>query len=135
MRVIKDCVCVYKHACANISLRNKLHFNRPRLPKKNSNESFVRKGELPTPQDTGLKAHTISEANKRVNGILTKDQPTNEAGTLKKRRYSTTFTGEDRAKIGKYAAENGNASAVKHFKQAHPGLGESTVRYFKKSLL
>ena len=93
---------------------------------------FVRKGELPTPQDTGLKAHTITEANKRVNGILTKHPPTNEAGTLRKRRYTATFTAEDREKIRKYAAENGNASAVKHFKQAHPGLGESIVRYLKK---
>ena len=82
------------------------------------------------PQDTGLIAHTIAEANKRVDGIILKDPPTNEAGTSRKRQYTTTFTGEDWAKIGKYAAENGNSSAVKYFKQAYPGLGESTVRYF-----
>ena len=40
------------------------------------------------------------------------------------RRYSDT----DRAVMGKYAAEHGNAEAVKKF----PGLRESTVRSFKK---
>lgn len=55
-----------------------------------------------------------------------------DTGTKRKRQYTTTFTNEDRAKIGKFAAENGNASAVKHFKPTYPDLGESTVRYFKK---
>lgn len=32
--------------------------------------------------------------------------------------------------IGKYAAENGNAATVKHFKASH-NIGESTVRSFK----
>ena len=47
-----------------------------------------------------------------------------------KRKY-TTFTPEDRAAIGRYAAENGNAAAVKKFKATH-SVGESTVRWFKK---
>ena len=33
------------------------------------------------------------------------------------RKYTTTFTAEDRAKVGKYAAENGVAKAQRHFKQ------------------
>ena len=35
--------------------------------------------------------------------------------------------------IGKYAAENGNASALKKFKASKPGLIESTVRSFKQN--
>ena len=34
---------------------------------------------------------------------------------------------EDRAAIGKYAAENGNARAQKHFKSKFSELGKSTV--------
>ena len=43
----------------------------------------------------------------------------------KKRKYSS-FTDEDRATIGKFATENGNATAVKRFKVSH-NVGESTV--------
>ena len=44
-----------------------------------------------------------------------------------------TFTAEDRAKVGKYAVENGVARVQKHFKQLN--LSESTVCYFKKKHL
>ena len=37
-----------------------------------------------------------------------------------------------RAKIGKYAAENGNEKARKHFSKDFPDLKESTIRNFKK---
>ena len=37
-----------------------------------------------------------------------------------------------RAKIGKYAAENGNEKARKHFSKDFPNLKESTIRNFKK---
>ncbi len=53
---------------------------------------------------------------------------------VKKRKYTTTFTPEDRAVIGKYASLNGNAAAVKKFKATHE-IGESTVRLFKKRYL
>ena len=49
-----------------------------------------------------------------------------------KRKY-TSFTAEDRAKVGKYASENGVAMARKHFKQLN--LSESTVGYFRKKYL
>ena len=52
----------------------------------------------------------------------------------KKRKYTTTFTAEDCAQIGKYAAENGNSTVVKKYKGTHH-IGESTVRLFKKKYL
>ena len=35
--------------------------------------------------------------------------------------------------IGKYALENGNERARKHFLSKFPNLPESTIRYFKKA--
>ena len=51
----------------------------------------------------------------------------------RKQKYMTSFTAEDHAKLGKYAAENGVAMAQKHFKQLN--LIESTVRYFREKYL
>ena len=51
--------------------------------------------------------------------------------TSRKRKFTTTFTPENRASIGRYAAENGNASAVR----ATHNVGESTVQLFKKKYL
>lgn len=42
------------------------------------------------------------------------------------------WTENDRYKIGKYASENGNNSAVRNFKKEFPSIKESTVREFKK---
>ena len=36
-----------------------------------------------------------------------------------KRKYTTSFTPEDRARIGKYVSENVNAAAIKKFKATH----------------
>ena len=44
----------------------------------------------------------------------------------------TFYTPENRAKIGKYALENGNERARRHFLLQFPNLNESTVRNFKK---
>ena len=49
------------------------------------------------------------------------------------RKYTTTFTSEDRAKVGQYAAQNGVARALRHFQSLN--LSESTVRYFRKLYL
>ena len=43
------------------------------------------------------------------------------------------YSDEDRAKIGKYAVENGNERARKQFLKKYPTLTESTVRNFKKA--
>ena len=65
---------------------------------------FQRQGILPTARDTGLTSHTTAEANKCVEKVVS---GTGQSAT-RKRKYTTTFTGEDRAKIGRYADENGN---------------------------
>ena len=46
-----------------------------------------------------------------------------EVKSRKRKRY-INFTDEDRAKIGLYAAENGNNSALKKFRAQFPDLGE-----------
>ena len=53
----------------------------------------------------------------------------------KTRGTYTTYTPTDRAKIGKYATENGNKRAREHFLRSFPKLNESTVRNFKKAYL
>ena len=57
--------------------------------------------------------------------------------TYKKQRVArgkyTKYSNEDRTKIGKYALENGNERARKHFLIKYPLLTESTVRNFKKA--
>ena len=53
----------------------------------------------------------------------------------KRRRGNGTYTSYKqnvRAKIGKYALENGNERARRHFAKEFPNLAESTIRYFKK---
>ena len=93
---------------------------------------FCTKSNLPTPQDTGLKPHTIAETNQHVKDVLSKASKALEAketGTARKWWYTTTFTDENQVMIENYAAENGNASAIKHFKHTHPDLGGSMVRY------
>ena len=52
-----------------------------------------------------------------------------------KQKY-TSFSAEQRASIGRYAAEHSNAATVKKFKSNfEQGVGESTVRLFKKRYL
>ena len=82
--------------------------------------------QLPTTKNTGLSEHVVNEANKAVEKVLNDT----EAPPAKKRRKYTTFNPEDRADIGRYAAENGNAATVRKY-----GVGESMVRLFKKKYL
>ena len=50
-------------------------------------------------------------------------------------KWYKTFKPKQRATIGKYAAESGNAAAVKMFKAEFDGeIGESTVHLFKQSI-
>ena len=54
--------------------------------------------------------------NQAVTAALEREEPRSQAKQGTKRMYNATFTPEDRAAIGRYAAENGNAAAVKKFK-------------------
>ena len=80
---------------------------------------------LPTTEQTGLPARVLREANEAVKEAL------NATNVPKKRKYTTAFTAEDRAAIGRYASENGNAAVVKKFRATH-NVRESTIRCFKK---
>lgn len=51
----------------------------------------------------------------------------------KKRGTYVIYSPSDRARIGKYAAENGPASTLRKFKTDFPDIKESTVRYFRDS--
>ena len=87
---------------------------------------------LPTASQTQLLPNVLKEVNQAVRAAL---QPKEYGGRqASKRKYTTSFTPEDRARIGKYASKNGNAAAVKKFKVTHE-IGESTVRLFKKRYL
>ena len=63
-------------------------------------------GRLPTAEETSLPENAVRSANNAVQNMQRKEP----AGG---RKYTTTFTAEDRAKVGKmkYAAENGVAKA------------------------
>ena len=89
--------------------------------------------KLPTPEQTGLSARITAEANKALKETLA-SQPRSSEPSARKRKYTMAFTPEDRAAIGKYAAEYRNAAAVKKFKAAF-NVGESTVRSFKKKYI
>ena len=82
---------------------------------------------LPTPEETGIGEEATLEANKAVEILLAQQQN----GGKRKRKPYRRFSDTDRAVIGKYAAEHGNAKAMKRFKQEFPELPESTVRSFK----
>ena len=84
---------------------------------------------LPTPEETGIGEAATKQANKAVQRVLESEEP-----PPKQRKY-TTYSDEQRAEVGKYAAENGNAAALRKFKAEIPNLGESTVRFFKKRYL
>ena len=61
---------------------------------------------LPTPEQTGIGERATTSANIEVSKQL-------KLTDGKKKAY-TTFSDEDRAKIGKHAAENGNSTALKN---------------------
>ena len=70
---------------------------------------------LPTSEDTGLPSATVASANEAVQKAIVQNASEQPCAS-KKRKYTTTFAEEERAKIGKFAAEHGNARAVNHFK-------------------
>ena len=89
------------------------------------------KRTLPTSKATGIGESATKKGNEEVQNVL----DSGEKRAKKPRKERTVYSGEDRAAIGKYAAENGNASAQKHFKKKFPELGEGTVRSFKQKYL
>ena len=90
---------------------------------------------LPTPDEVGLSPSITKEVNQLVERATAGNRRVPDDGTkMKKRKYTVSFMPEDRATIGKYAAENSNGAAIKRFKASHD-IGESTMRLFKKRYL
>ena len=83
---------------------------------------------FPRKESTSLGDNAVVSS---VADIVTPESST--ASSFRKRGKDTHFSAEIRAKIGKYASENGNSKAICHFKKELPALKESTVRTFKQA--
>ena len=106
---------------------------RPLTPTTSPATSEINEAEfcstLPTLSESGLGVVEYQQVATAVNKELA-------APPAKWRRGSgtySTYTPTQRAMIGKYALENGNERARKHFLSKFPYLPESTIRYFKKA--
>lgn len=62
----------------------------------------------PSPSQTEIGKRLTAAANKEVERVTSAAS----SAERKRKRYAT-YTDEDRAKIGRYAAENGNVAALK----------------------
>ena len=88
---------------------------------------FSRTASLPSSESVpSLTPEALREANKRVASIVT---GMDEAGPTPKKTYSS-YSAEDHARIGRYAAEHGPTKALQHFT-----VPESTARLLKKQYL
>ena len=88
---------------------------------------------LPTLNESGLGR---SEYDKVITAVC--DEVADSVPAKKRRGGSsgstyTTYAAEQRARIGKYALQNGNERARRHFLSQLPNLKESTIRSFKKA--
>ena len=88
---------------------------------------FQAQASLPTAEQTALSDTVTQSANAAVLREVQVERP-------RRRKAYTAFTAEQRATIGKFASEHGNAAAVKKFKADFEDnqFGESTIRLFKK---
>ena len=87
---------------------------------------------LPTEVNSLTKAE-VQRANDEVKNVLASIEESSSSG---KRNKYNEYTAEERAKIGKYAAENGPARAVRHFSTIMTRkLPESTARRLKSEYL
>ena len=85
---------------------------------------------LPSLSDTGIRVVATKEANEAVRKVIDRGASTNAVS--KKCKAYTAFSDETRADIGRYAAENRNAAALKKFRSDISDLEENTVRLVKK---
>ena len=88
----------------------------------------VEKGGLPLPKPSSPLHNTV---NKDVERELRDMTPTSSG---KKRKRYGDYSSETRAKIAKYAIQNGNTAAARHFSNAlDMNISESTVRGMKSA--
>lgn len=104
--------------------------NRSDVQQQSSATSSATALHLPSREESGLGTVEYEEVTREVSD-LSNPQPTNE-----KRQCRGTYmkySSKQRANIGKYALENGNERARRHFSAQFPNLNESTVRNFKRA--
>ena len=81
-----------------------------------------------------LSKKDIQRANKEVKQALgeSSGEPTEKPKAVTPRGKYNTYTPEERARVGKYAAENGASKAASYFsKLLDRKITESTARRFK----
>ena len=68
--------------------------------------------KLPTAEQTGLPAQTVSSANSAVERVLEESSQLEEGadGVKRKRKYTKTFMPEDRAQVGQHTAQSDEGS-------------------------
>ena len=98
---------------------------KPSLPKPNGPLSAV------------VPSSSIAAANKEVTKVLEEELDQKDATPKSARGEYERFTPEEKARIGKRAAEHGVPAAIRYFSKVFPGrsLKESTVRTWKKRYL
>ena len=104
---------------------------------------FKSSSSLPSAKDTKIGETTTKEADAAISRVLAEKQPQQSSSSpapdrpkvTGKRKY-TSFSAEQKASIGRYAAEHSNAATVQKFKSNfEQDVGKSTVRLFKKRYL
>ena len=106
-------------------------FGLRRLPSPDSAEQVEARDAafLPSVSESGLGTTEHSQVCEAVAEL-------SDPSPAKKRRARGSYTNyspADRAQIGRYAFENGNERARKHYKSKFPNLKESTIRNFKRA--
>lgn len=87
---------------------------------------------MPQLSDVGLSIEEHANVSAAVSDLA---DPAILSNKRKPRGKYTAYSDEARAKIGKYASQNGNERARQKFLTEFPKLTESTVRNFKKMYL
>ena len=84
-----------------------------------------------------IPAYSIAAANKEVKRVLDLPTAAEEKQTTSKRGTYNHFTPEEKARIGKRAAEHSVTATIRYFSKVFPDclLKESTVRTWKKKFL
>ena len=90
---------------------------------------------LPTVATCGSSSFTQKEIQ-HVNKVVKRTLDEDSSKTVKKKGKYNSYSPEDRARIGKYATENGPTKAAAHFsKVLDCKINESTARKFKSEYL
>ena len=96
---------------------------------------FKKKDTLPDPHgplSRKMPCSSIAAANCKVKAVMEEmkssvTQPSDQSGNPRARGPYKKYTAEQKAQIGKRAAEMGIVSTIYHFSRSYPNLKESTV--------